>query len=138
MIRSTIQVESTLESLTEVLDWFESIHPSLSSKVLDHHWLECELILAEGFTNAVRHAHRFLPSHTPIEIQMLIEATHLEIRIWDQGPPFDMEDYLSRHPVIPTLAEGGRGLHIMKAVTHSLEYLRLEDKRNCLVASKDL
>jgi serine/threonine-protein kinase RsbW len=137
VISFTLQVESTLESLTQVLDWFESLKPLLPSHVSERNSLECELILAEGFTNAVRHAHRLLPSHTPIEIQLVMTSSRLEIRIWDQGPPFNLEDYLARHPIIPTLTEGGRGLHIMKAVTRSLQYLRFEDQRNCLIAQKE-
>jgi serine/threonine-protein kinase RsbW len=45
----------------------------------------------EGFTNAVRHAHKNLPRETPIELEITVFNERLEIKIWDSGKPFDFK-----------------------------------------------
>jgi len=45
----------------------------------------------EGFTNAVRHAHKNLPLETPIELEVMVLNEHLEVKILDWGEPFDIQ-----------------------------------------------
>jgi len=48
----SLQVNTDMNSLTKVLDWFEQLQDlSLPNEV----WFQFQLALAEGFTNAVRH-----------------------------------------------------------------------------------
>src|SRR5919199_203427 len=64
-----LQVNTEPKDLSRVFSWFEQLRqPSIPSNV----WLECQTALAEGFDNAVRHAHKGLPSKTPIDIQVTI------------------------------------------------------------------
>jgi serine/threonine-protein kinase RsbW len=101
-------------------------------------WLQCQLALAEGFTNAVRHAHRGLPPEIPIQVEVFLEPQAIEIRIWDCGPPFDLNSFLknqnwSQQP----LSEHGQGLLIMQKISAHLSYTRSEDNRNCLRIVKE-
>ena len=91
------------------------------------------MALAEGFTNAVRHAHEELPPETPVELQIQVVPRRLALQIWDLGPPFDFKgklEYAMAQP--PRLAGGGFGLAIMNNAADEWNYERGEDDRNCL------
>jgi serine/threonine-protein kinase RsbW len=128
------QVTSDLNALNRVLFHFNQIHqPSIPTQF----WLQCQLALVEGFTNAVRHAHKGLASNTPIEIKLTLCTESIEIRIWDCGQPFELE-----HPIQTAskkqndLANGGRGLQILAKIADRLRYFRTKDERNCLLIIK--
>jgi serine/threonine-protein kinase RsbW len=136
LAQSNLQVKTTLTSLEEVLFWFEGIAFILLPSNVFH---QCQIALTEGFTNAVRHAHRALPETTPIELEVKIFSPWIEMRIWDRGEPFDLEKALeSVHQMHtdPLEHEGGRGLIFMSKLTDELYFIRLEDQRNCLVMKK--
>ncbi len=87
-----LQVNTDLNELDQVLQWFNQLeHLSISKTVLSH----CRLALVEGFTNAARHAHRDLPWETPIALEITTFNQRLEMRIWDYGQPFDLEAKVS-------------------------------------------
>lgn len=88
----SLEINTDVKALTEVLQWFDRLD-YLSIPLED--WLACKLALAEGFTNAVRHAHKYLPVETPIKLEVLVFEGHLEIRIWDCGKPFDLQAKLN-------------------------------------------
>jgi cellulose synthase (UDP-forming) len=129
-----IQVNTEPKDLSQVFSWFEQLRqPSIPATV----WLECQTALAEGFDNAVRHAHRELPAETPIEIQVTIFTQSIEIRIWDHGCDFDFEEHMQQMPdEVDEMAEGGRGVGIMKRIADHLSYTRSLDHRNCLLIIK--
>ncbi|MBE9170292.1 ATP-binding protein [Pleurocapsales cyanobacterium LEGE 06147] len=134
--RFHLQVKTELEALRQVLQWFESIvFPSLPQTM---GW-QCEVALVEAFTNAVRHAHHNLPKTTPIDLEVRLFPGFLEMCIWDRGEPFNLKeklrDSLENHSH-PLEKEGGRGLQFMKKLTDEMQYLRLSDRRNCLVMRK--
>jgi serine/threonine-protein kinase RsbW len=112
------------------LSWFDRFaSPSISERI----WLQCKTALAEGFTNAVRHAHKDKSSDVLIEIEVRKSPNSFEIRILDYGPPFNLEDKLKTLPdEIDLEATGGRGLKIMHSIADSLTYTRLKANRNCL------
>lgn len=83
-----LQVKTELSALNEVLQWYDQLGKLPIPKLV---WWKCQLALAEGFTNAVRHAHRGMPLETPIKLEILVFKGRLEIRIWDCGQPFDLE-----------------------------------------------
>lgn len=106
------QVKTDLKELERVLQESDQLnHLSISNPVL----AQIQLILAEGFTNTVRYAHKDLPVETPIEIELMVFHEKLEIRIWDYGQPFDLEAKLceiqetNQNPG----SEGGRSLNFM-------------------------
>lgn len=136
--QSCLHLRTDLNAVPEVLQWFETIIEPLLPDQLGS---QCQLALVEGFTNAVRHAHRDLPESTPIDLELKIFAHCLEMRIWDRGQPFDFEAKLQealchKEDSDPLAQEGGRGLIFMHQLMDEVSYIRLPDQRNCLVLRK--
>ncbi len=93
-----LHLNTDLELLGYLLQQFEAFawpafcqHPTKANlaRGQELYW-QCQIALAEGFTNAVRHAHRALPKLTPIEVSFALWSDYLEIRICDRGEPFDL------------------------------------------------
>lgn len=128
-------VKSDLKALDQVLDRFNQIEQDLIPK---KDWLQCQLALAEGFTNAVRHAHKNLSTDVPIKIGLICCEGSMEIRIWDYGPPFDLEVYIKTISERKNnLSVGGRGIPILQKIADRLSYFRTDDNRNCLLIVKN-
>ena len=127
-----LQVPSRLDSLAEVLSWFaELAYPSIPQSI----WLRCQLALAEGFTNAVRHAHQNLPPDDLfVEISVSVQQGEIIILIWDYGPSFNLIQKLEQlsAQTIDKNATGGRGLKLIKDIADELSYERTADHHNCL------
>jgi serine/threonine-protein kinase RsbW len=84
----SLQVNTDMNALTRVLEWFEQLKDlSLPNEV----WWNFQLALAEGFTNAVRHAHKNLPVETPVQLEIIVFNGRLELKVWDCGPYFDFD-----------------------------------------------
>ncbi len=133
---STLQVPSDLKALDDVLNWFEVFKADIASQ---RDWMECQLALTEAFTNVVLHAHKHLPSTTPVEIQLRLSGAVLELSVWDQGIPFDLMGYLAALPQrVNTENEGGRGLFLIKAIASEIGYIQDAQGRNGLVIRKHL
>lgn len=128
--KAQLQAPNTLDALSDILAWFAQLqHPSIPSTI----WIRCQLALAEGFTNAVRHAHENLPPDITVDIEVNLSSNQIEIRIWDQGSPFNMMEKIQKIPSeIDQNASGGRGLKLMRDIADSLSYVRQPDGRNCL------
>lgn len=130
------EVESDLFCLDKVLAEFSKINESWVKK---KDWLECQLALAEGFTNAVRHAHKNLSKDTLITIEIILTRTEITIQIWDYGLPFDLESFTSTlKDKNDELSTGGRGIEILQKIADKLSYSRTKDNRNCLLLVKKL
>jgi serine/threonine-protein kinase RsbW len=131
-----LTVPSDLTVLTQVQQWFAQFyarflpHPPWS----EHQQYRLSLAIAEGFTNAVRHAHQDLPPETAIEIDLALWSDRLEIRIWDQGQPFDPD--VLEEPEPGTLREGGYGWFLLRRLADRVTYERSPDGRNCLLIVK--
>lgn len=131
------QAFSDLSLLPDVLAWFEqTVSPFLSSVV----FLQCQTALAEGFTNAVRHAHSQLPPQTTISIEVFLLERYIEIRVFDQGQPFDLVKKIQQlsnlEESTDLLLETGRGLYFMKQLTDDMDYVRMHNSQNCLILRK--
>lgn len=133
-------VNSSIYELAQVRVWFNQFKtiPKQTRQQLD-------LVLAEGFSNVVYHAHEHLPEETPIDIELEIFPDRVELRIWDQGPPFDLmakkQSLDRRHQEIldvDDIPTGGRGLMIMEAIADRISYDRTPEGRNCLWIVKNL
>ncbi len=132
--KAYLQVHSDLGENDKVLSWFEQLHQAPIPKTV---WLQCELALAEGFTNATRHAHKYLPRETPIDIEVTMYTDYLEIIIWDYGQPFDLLEWLKEQPTQTDIfVGGGRGIKLMSAIADDISYTRTSDNRNCLLIVK--
>lgn len=127
---SYIRVTTDLKALADVLAWFDQFQEPVMPHMT---WLECQLALAEGFTNAVRHAHSDKSEETPIEIKAQVTEDQIDLRIWDYGPGFEFDEYLDRaSQMVDKHAEGGRGLGLIKQIADVIEYVPEADHRNCL------
>lgn len=125
-----LQVKTNLNDLDLVLSWFAQLY---QPQIPQMFWSQCQLALAEGFTNAVRHAHKGQSSEVPIDLEATLTPQGVELRIWDQGPPFDLNQWLSSMPEkIDEDALGGRGVKLMQDIADHLSYERTADSRNCL------
>ncbi|MBE9000465.1 anti-sigma regulatory factor [Nostoc sp. LEGE 12447] len=130
-----LKVNTDLTASPQVLFWFDQMnHPPISNKEI---WWQCQTLLMEGFTNIVEHAHKNLPIETPIEIEAIRVNKYIEIRIWSQGEPFDLEQKLRQISEFDENEQDrGRGLKIMSAIADKLSYEPTADNRYCLFISK--
>ena len=83
-----LKLNTDIKAVAQVLSWLELLDPLPIPLGVLH---QCKLAVIEGFTNAVRHAHKNLPLETPIEIEIMVFNEHLEVKIWDWGEPFDIQ-----------------------------------------------
>jgi serine/threonine-protein kinase RsbW len=143
--QASLIVETDLNEMTRVIQWFDQFNrPPLSYDS----WLEGQLALIEGFTNAVRHAHRHLHTTTPIELDGQFSSKVFQLRIWDCGNPFDFEanlskiDRLTSEPDFdPYIRETQWGsLILLKLRTQcgwQISYHHQPNLRNCLQLEKN-
>ncbi|MBD1936541.1 anti-sigma regulatory factor [Microcoleus sp. FACHB-68] len=131
-----LTVQSDLTLLNKVQKWFEGFCLQHTSKLsLPEEQRYClNLALAEGFSNAVRHAHQDLPPATPIDIDVTLWDDRMEIRIWDWGKPFNPD--VVEEPSPGTLQEGGYGWFLLRRLANKVVYERYQDRRNCLLIVK--
>lgn len=134
--QDNLTVKSELQLLNQVQQWFEEFCLKHLFKL---GWSESQLYrlnlaLAEGFTNAVRHAHHALPPETTIEIAVSLWNDRLEIRIWDYGKPFNPDEIAEPKP--GTLQVGGYGWFLLRRLADHVVYERDTDGRNCLLIVK--
>jgi serine/threonine-protein kinase RsbW len=83
-----LQLNTDIKAVAQVLSWLQQLDPLPIPETVLH---QCKLAVVEGFTNAVRHAHKNLPRETPIELEITVFNDRLEIKIWDRGEPFDFQ-----------------------------------------------
>lgn len=129
-------VKSELSLLNYVQEWFEDFcHKNLPEYGwTDNQIYRLNLALAEGFTNAVRHAHHALPPDTNIDIQVSLWNDRVEVRIWDYGQPFDPS--VIDEPEPGTLQVGGYGWFLLRRLADKVVYQRDSHNRNCLLIVK--
>ncbi|MBO3463087.1 anti-sigma regulatory factor [Aetokthonos hydrillicola Thurmond2011] len=143
---SSLEVTSDLDAMATVLHWFDQFNCSLVPEQL---WIEAQTALIEGFTNVVRHAHRHLSPETPVDLEVQISPEYFQIRIWDQGDPFDLEGAFealrqetSDRAFNPLEREQHWGcIFLLKLRTNynwTINYTRESQHRNCLLLKKKL
>lgn len=132
MRQEQIIVASRLDVLVQVQRWFKDF---CSPADAESAWVNAyvdrlTIALTEGFTNAVRHAHAELPPDTAIKIDLTLGNHALEIRILDQGQPFDPAVLIEPEP--GALLDSGYGWFLLRRLADQVTYKRLRDGRNCL------
>ncbi len=130
-----LQVDSRLEAAEQVHEWFQQLNqPAIPDTII---WLQCLTLLQEGFINIAEHSHKDLPPETPIDIEAVRFHDRIEMRIWSQGPPFNLKQRLQETPDLEdNYDERGRGLKMMEQWADDLSYDRTEDNRHCLYIMK--
>lgn len=131
-----LTVKSDLKLLNLVQQWFEQFCLQHVSQVAwsENQLYRLNLALAEGFTNAVRHAHSALPPETSIDIEVCLWIDRLELKIWDHGKPFNPDAIIE--PAPGTLQVGGYGWFLLRRLADHVAYERGADDRNCLLIVK--
>ena len=133
--KADLQVNTGLSALDRVLSWFAQLY---EQRIPTSVWIRCQLALAEGFTNAVRHAHEGKRPDLPVDIEVAVSTESVEIKIWDSGAAFDLEQKIKdMSEKIDPESPGGRGLKLMKDIADSLSYTRTANDRNCLSIVKN-
>lgn len=93
----------------------------------------------EAANNIMRHAHRGRPE-AAIQIQCWLHDDRIEVRLLDEGAPFDLSAVPHLDPA--ELRIGGRGVFLMRALMDELScqprgevgnVLRMVKRRLCLV-----
>ncbi len=127
-----LTVSSHLEELSAVQQWFQTLIAAFAADTpwVDEQFDQLNLALAEGFTNAVRHAHANLPGTTPIDIELSLQHEKIEIRIFDRGAPFDPNSLSEPQP--GSLRESGYGWFLLRRLADRVTYDCERDQRNCL------
>jgi len=135
----SLSIESDLAGLQKIIPWFEYNCGELLSLGI---FLPIQIILIEGFTNAVKYAHLNLPRETPIEVFVDIFENLIEVRIWDYGLAFKLEEQLQleirMNEEDSLKRESHRGLLLMNSLTDELSYIRESEERNCLVMRRKI
>ena len=93
------------------------------------------LVLAEAYSNVVRHAHKDRP-HLPVTLRLELHQSNIVLEGWDFGRGYQLENYEA--PTPEALQEGGYGWLIMNRLMDRVEYIAQEDGRNCLKLEADL
>jgi serine/threonine-protein kinase RsbW len=143
--QANLQTETDIEAIAIVTEWFAQFQcPPLTQPL----WMEAQLALVEGFTNAVLHAHRQLAPKTPIELNAQLYSEFFQLCIWDQGVAYDFEATLHRLQHLTNdvnFAPQEREAHwgsilLLKLRNESgwrISYTRQPDDRNCLLIEKE-
>ena len=93
------------------------------------------LVLAEAYSNVVRHAHKDRP-HLPVTLRLELHQSNIVLEVWDFGRGYQLENYEA--PTPEALQEGGYGWLIMNRLMDRVDYIVQEDGRNCLKLEADL
>jgi serine/threonine-protein kinase RsbW len=107
------QANSDLKALDRVLSNFNQLDGYWIPKIV---WLQCQLALAEAFTNVVRHAHKKLSSEALISVEVTLLEKSIEIRVWDYGEPFNLEAFIQNYGDRQRRIDGGRGIMILHRI----------------------
>ena len=120
-IRFLTVVESWLLSCLEVelgerIDW-----PRQSNRF--------RLVLAEAYSNVIRHAHKDQP-HLPVIVRLELREGDIALEIWDHGDGYQTGEYNPPHP--QDKQESGYGWLIMNRLMDRVDYCLQIDGRNRL------
>jgi serine/threonine-protein kinase RsbW len=138
-MKAELQVPSELRFLNVVEQWLLGFIEVNLAEGVD--WTRqsnrLRLVLAETFSNVVRHAHREQPE-LPILLKVELVETDLCIEVWDHGSGYDLESYMA--PTPEAMQDGGYGWLIINRLMDRVEYsLQVDDKkRNCLKLEANL
>ncbi|BCL33903.1 ATP-binding protein [Nostoc sp. MS1] len=131
----SLTTNTDITALSDVLSWFEQLNQQQVIK--QEVWWQCQTLLIEGFTNIVEHAHKGLLPETPINIEAYRFDKSIQIRIFAQGEPFNLERQLQEVTEFEeNNQERGRGLKIMSIMADKLSYEQIAENSHCLVINK--
>jgi serine/threonine-protein kinase RsbW len=130
-MNTELHVPSDLRFLTIVENWLLS---SLEVELGEHvDWPRqsnrLRLVLAEAYSNVIRHAHKDQPN-LPVLIRLNLKNRDIGLEIWDYGKGYEMDTYNPPRP--EAKQESGYGWLIMSRLMDRVDYTLQIDGRNCL------
>jgi serine/threonine-protein kinase RsbW len=130
-MKTELNVPSDLRFLTVVEHWLLScLEMDLGEKVdWPRQANRLRLVLAEAYSNVVRHAHKEQPN-LPVLLRLEVKDRNLALEVWDYGKGYDLSEYA--RPIPEQMPDGGYGWLIMKKLMDRVEYKLEVDGRNCL------
>jgi anti-sigma regulatory factor (Ser/Thr protein kinase) len=132
----SFELKNDLSELENLCQNCEEIGRSIN--VSDKSIFEMNLALDELFTNIISYGFKDQREHI-IKISITVEGDQLEMRIEDDGIPFNPLE--SETPDFQCGIEeckiGGLGIHLIKKLMDDLQYQRVADK-NILVLKRKL
>jgi serine/threonine-protein kinase RsbW len=112
---STLIVPSDLRMLSVVRAFVEAV---CQASELEKSTLHAVLLAtSEAVSNIIRHAHRDKP-HAQLQIQCRPGDDAFEVRLQDEGEPFDITTVPHLNP--GEMRIGGRGVYLMRALMDEL------------------
>lgn len=130
-MKTELNVPSDLRFLTVVEHWLLGcLEMDLGEKVdWPRQSNRLRLVLAEAYSNVVRHAHKEQPN-LPVLLRLEVKDHDLALEVWDYGQGYDLSEYAL--PVPEQMPDGGYGWLIMNRLMDRVEYKLELDGRNCL------
>lgn len=130
-MKTELNVPSDLRFLSVVEHWLLScLEMDLGEKVdWPRQANRLRLVLAEAYSNVVRHAHKEQPN-LPVLLRLEVKDRDLALEVWDYGKGYDLSGYIK--PVPEQMPDGGYGWLIMNRLMDRVEYKLEVDGRNCL------
>lgn len=130
-MKTELHVPSDLRFLSVVEHWLLScLEMDLGEKVdWPRQANRLRLVLAEAYSNVVRHAHKEQPN-LPVLLRLEVKDRNLALEVWDYGKGYNLAQYSD--PVPEQMPDGGYGWLIMNKLMDRVEYKLEVDGRNCL------
>lgn len=130
-MRTELHVPSDLRFLSIVESWLLGcLEMELGDRVdWPRQSNRLRLVLAEAYSNVVRHAHRDQPN-LPVLVRLELKERDIALEVWDYGKGYDLSTYMA--PVPEQMPDGGYGWLIMNRLMDRVEYSLQIDGRNCL------
>jgi len=130
-MRTELHVPSELKFLAIVENWLlGSLEVELAEYVdWPRQSNRLRLVLAEAYSNVVRHAHRDKPS-LPVLLRLELKDREVALEVWDHGQGYDLSTYLPPSP--EDKQESGYGWLILNRLMDRVEYRLQVNGLNCL------
>ncbi|MCD2452517.1 ATP-binding protein [Methylicorpusculum oleiharenae] len=144
MENTDIQVDVIIPTQTKYLDLIGSIGERIGKEIDNYTGdkkalaYQLNLVLTEATTNAIKHSaggRPLIKGEDKVRITINIQDDVLEIKVYDHGQGFDLENVPI--PDFENPKEGGMGIYFIRTLMDSVSYKRL-DEVNVLEIRKKL
>ena len=130
MCSEILQVDVIIPTQTKYLDLIGSIGEHIAKDLDDFSGdrealaYHLNLVLTEATTNAIKHATQMTPKDT-VRITIHIQDNELNIKVYDHGQGFDLENVPL--PDFDQPKENGMGLYFIRTLMDSVSYTKEAD-----------
>ncbi|MGR8998573.1 MAG: ATP-binding protein [Gammaproteobacteria bacterium] len=130
MCSEILQVDVIIPTQTKYLDLIGSIGEHIAKDLDDFSGdrealaYHLNLVLTEATTNAIKHATQMTPKDT-VRITIHIQDNELNIKVYDHGQGFDLENVPL--PDFDQPKENGMGLYFIRTLMDSVSYTKKAD-----------